>query len=110
MNLFDFMYLFRGIVKSFILLNQLGFCIIYTIFVAQNLKAVFDDWYCIHVRLYILMLLLPLIGLACIRNLKLLAPFSTTAIIAILIGEKNFDYIDSFYLNINFQTFFCFGF
>lgn len=76
----------RGIVNSFVLLNQIGFCGIYILFVAQNLKAVFDEWCHMDVRLYILILLLPLIGLACIRNLKILAPFSIFANIAIIIG------------------------
>lgn len=46
-------FILRGIVNSFILMNQIGLCGIYILFVAQNLKAVVDEWYCMDVRLYI---------------------------------------------------------
>ena len=39
------------------------------------------------IEVYMLALLLPLIGLNCIRNLKLLAPFSTVANVITFLGE-----------------------
>lgn len=58
----------------------------YIVFVARNIKELVDVWHKIEIEYYILMLLLPLIALNCIRNLKLLAPFSTVANIITFIG------------------------
>lgn len=53
---------------------------VYTVFIAQNIKAVVDEYLGEEdIRLYMLMLLLPLILINWVRNLKYLAPFSTLA-------------------------------
>ncbi|XP_054276302.1 proton-coupled amino acid transporter-like protein CG1139 [Macrosteles quadrilineatus] len=64
----------------FLMLYQVGSCCIYYVFVASNIKAVADEYVePIDVRIYMCFLLIPFILINCIRNLKLLAPFSTAA-------------------------------
>ncbi|XP_033214263.1 proton-coupled amino acid transporter-like protein CG1139 isoform X2 [Belonocnema kinseyi] len=69
------------VINSFLLIYQLGTCCVYTVFIATNLKSAFDSFLKedIDVRLYMLVLLLPLIFINWIRNLKSLAPLSTIA-------------------------------
>lgn len=68
------------IVNGFLLFYQLGTMCVYTVFIAQNIKAVVDEYLGEEdIRLYMLMLLLPLILINWVRNLKYLAPFSTLA-------------------------------
>lgn len=69
------------IVNVFLLIYQLGTCCVYVVFVASNIKAV-ADYYTetpTDVRLFMLIILLPLILINWVRNLKFLAPFSTLA-------------------------------
>lgn len=69
--------------NTFLLLYQLGCCCVYTVFIAENLKEVCDLYLpedvTIDINLYMLIILLPLVLINYIRNLKLLAPFSTIA-------------------------------
>jgi len=59
---------------------QLGICCVYIVFVAGNLKKVFDVYFTpIPVRLYMLILLLPLVLINYIPDLKKLAPLSGIA-------------------------------
>lgn len=74
------------IVDGFLIVYQLGICCVYIVFVARNIKEFVDQWYKLEVEYYCLILLLPLILLNCIRNLKLLAPFSTLANVITFIG------------------------
>ncbi|XP_078044810.1 proton-coupled amino acid transporter-like protein acs [Augochlora pura] len=79
--------LFRPLSKSsvhvinlFLMVYQLGSCCVYTVFIGTNLKAALDDYLPnVDLRLYMLMILLPLILINWIRNLKFLAPCSTVA-------------------------------
>ncbi|XP_067003585.1 proton-coupled amino acid transporter-like protein CG1139 [Anabrus simplex] len=75
------------VVNIFLLIYQLGTCCVYVVFVATNIQAVMDQYVGeIDVRIYMLILLLPLILINWVRNLKLLAPFSTLANILTLVG------------------------
>ncbi|XP_031641119.1 proton-coupled amino acid transporter-like protein CG1139 [Contarinia nasturtii] len=74
------------IVDGFLIVYQLGICCVYIVFVAKNIKEFVDVWYELDVEYYMLILLLPLILLNCIRNLKVLAPFSTLANAITFIG------------------------
>ncbi|XP_049812110.1 proton-coupled amino acid transporter-like protein CG1139 isoform X1 [Schistocerca nitens] len=74
-------------VNFFLATYQLGICCVYIVFVASNIKQVVDLYFEeISVRLYMLMLLLPLILMNWVRNLKLLAPFSTLANVVTFVG------------------------
>ncbi|XP_054274645.1 proton-coupled amino acid transporter-like protein pathetic isoform X2 [Macrosteles quadrilineatus] len=81
-----FATLSRFLVNLFLVVDLLGCCCVYIVFVAKNAKQVIDvnletD---IDLRLYMLALLPLLICMNLIRNLKYLAPFSMVA--NILIG------------------------
>lgn len=69
------------VVNTFLLIYQLGTCCVYVVFVASNIKSVADFYMDepADVRMYMLIILLPLILINWVRNLKYLAPFSTFA-------------------------------
>lgn len=66
---------------TFLVTYQVGICCVYVVFVAVNVKAVFDQILDanISIVIYMLCVLLPFILINSIRNLKLLAPFSIVA-------------------------------
>ncbi|XP_055689577.1 proton-coupled amino acid transporter-like protein CG1139 [Lutzomyia longipalpis] len=69
------------VINTFLLIYQLGTCCVYVVFVSSNIKSIVD-YYTeekTDVRLYMLIILLPLILINWVRNLKYLAPFSTIA-------------------------------
>ncbi|XP_059468908.1 proton-coupled amino acid transporter-like protein CG1139 [Neocloeon triangulifer] len=71
----------RSTINTFLVVDLLGCCCVYIVFVATNIKQVADyywqlDW---DIRIYMVCLLVPLILLNMIRNLKLMAPFSMIA-------------------------------
>lgn len=65
----------------FLIAYQLGICCVYVVFVGVNIKAVGDQYTEPNIKLtyYILASFIPFVLINCIRNLKLLAPFSTLA-------------------------------
>lgn len=71
----------RFVINFFLVVDLLGCCCIYNVFVATNIKQVVEFYFDVHlnIRLYILMLLVPLILINLIRSLKYLAPFSLIA-------------------------------
>lgn len=78
---------FSPVVDGFILFYQVGICCVYVVFVASNIKEIVDNyWIDLDVRIYMTMLLIPLILMLCVKNLKLLAPFSLFANVLILVG------------------------
>lgn len=80
----------RFIINAFLVIDLLGCCVVYNVFVAKNLKQVIDQYSTIHmdIRWYILLSLGPLILINLIRNLKHLAPLSTVAnfLMAVSVG------------------------
>ncbi|XP_031844544.1 proton-coupled amino acid transporter-like protein acs isoform X2 [Nomia melanderi] len=68
------------VINVFLMIYQLGSCCVYTVFIGRNLKTALEDYFPdVDVRLYMLIILLPLILVNWIRNLKFLAPCSTVA-------------------------------
>ncbi|CAH1366375.1 proton-coupled amino acid transporter-like protein CG1139 [Tenebrio molitor] len=68
------------IINVFLLIYQMGACCVYTVFIAENVKHVADEYIDkLDVKIWMLVFLLPLILINYIRNLKFLAPFSTVA-------------------------------
>lgn len=68
------------LVNIFLIIYQLGTCCVYIVFVSTNIKSVVDIYIDpLPLEIYSAALLLPLILINWIRNLKLLAPFSTAA-------------------------------
>lgn len=79
-SLRGFSYISGPIVNFFLILYQLGICCVYIMFVGTNIKQVADYyWEPLDVRIYMFLLLIPLVLITYIRNLKLLAPFSQLA-------------------------------
>ncbi|XP_046389906.1 proton-coupled amino acid transporter-like protein CG1139 [Ischnura elegans] len=77
----------RHVVNAFLIVYQLGICCVYIVFVATNFKQIIDEyWKDVDVRIYMLMLLVPLILLNYIPNLKILAPFSSAANVMTFVG------------------------
>lgn len=75
------------LVDGFMILYQLGICCVYIVFVAANIKKLADVYVVdVDIKIHMLILLLPLLGLNCIRNLKVLAPFSAFANVITFIG------------------------
>jgi len=77
----------RKTINTFLCITQLGFCCVYFVFVSQNLKQVFDHYFgALDFHWYMLIILLPMLGLVSIRNLKYLSPISMLANILQFVG------------------------
>lgn len=81
----------RATINSFLVIDLVGCCCVYIVFVAKNMKPVIDvyagwestEW---DLRYYMLALLPLLIIFSLVRNLKYLAPFSMLANVLIATG------------------------
>ena len=70
----------RRVVEVFLCITQLGFCCVYFVFISQSMEQIFNHWYGeMDYHLYMLIILVPMVLLACIRNLKYLSPVSMLA-------------------------------
>lgn len=80
--------LIRFIVNVFLVTDLLGCCCVYIVFVALNVKQLYQHYTGAEydIRIYIVALLLPLIIVNLIRNLKYLTPFSMFANLLIGVG------------------------
>lgn len=87
-GLHKFSRLAKAIINTFLVIDLLGCCCVYIVFVSKNIKQVVDFYSHDHIdiRLYMLMLLPALILINLVRNLKWLAPFSMIANILIATG------------------------
>ncbi|KAJ8737634.1 hypothetical protein PYW08_000229 [Mythimna loreyi] len=80
-----FSRLAKAMINWFLVIDLLGCCCVYIVFVAENVRQVVNsyakgtDWYDIDVRYYMVVLLPLLIVMNLIRNLKYLAPLSMIA-------------------------------
>ncbi|CAK1588097.1 unnamed protein product [Parnassius mnemosyne] len=77
----------RVLVNTFLCITQLGFCCVYIVFIANNIKMICDQ-YNIHIDLSIHMIIVvvPVLLSCMVRNLKYLTPFSTIANLLMAIG------------------------
>lgn len=73
----------KAMINFFLVIDLLGCCCVYIVFVAKNVKQVVDYYTAVEshidIRIYMAVLLPPLILLNLIRNLKLLSPLSMIA-------------------------------
>ncbi|XP_077301348.1 proton-coupled amino acid transporter-like protein acs [Arctopsyche grandis] len=69
------------VVNAFLLIYQIGTCCVYVVFVSENIKSVVDLHMGVEtsIKLYMTIILLPLIFINWVRSLKYLAPFSSLA-------------------------------
>lgn len=78
----------RQTINIFLCITQLGFCCVYFVFVAVNLQEVVAHYFVkFDIRLYLLLLLIPMIFLNFLKNLKYLTPVSLFASILTVTGE-----------------------
>lgn len=79
--------LFKRICNIFLVLTQLGFCSVYFLFAATNLKNVFD-FYGINLSLHALMVaaLAPILLTSLITNLRRLGKHESLSILSVLIS------------------------
>jgi len=75
---------FRQLVNAFLMITQLGFCCVYFVFIAQNVRQVALSYWpaAPSDRAFMAFTLVPILLLSFIRSLKVLAWFSTIANIA----------------------------
>lgn len=81
-------YLFKQLVNVNMFVAQLGFCCVYFVFMADNLKQFFDQTSTIHLSQasWIALLLIPIILLCTIRELRALAPLAAIANVVYLVA------------------------
>jgi len=79
----------RIVVSVFLIISQLGFCCVYYVFIPTNIKQVVDYYQpanTISIEIYMCFLLLPLIVFCMVKDLRILAPFSTFANFLMIFG------------------------
>lgn len=80
----------RIIVNALLVFDFYGCCCVYNVMIATDLQQLAKHYFAFNldIRMYILVLMVPLIPISLIRNLKNLAPFSTMAniLMAIALG------------------------
>lgn len=77
----------RQIINIFLCITQLGFCCVYFIFVAVNLREVVTHYfYKLDIHVYLFIMLIPMIILNLLKNLKYLTPVSLLAAVLTVVG------------------------
>ncbi|VEN47348.1 unnamed protein product [Callosobruchus maculatus] len=76
----------KAMINMFLVIDLIGCCCVYVVFVSKNVKQVVDPHYELDVRVYMAALLPLLIPTNMIRNLKWLSPLSMIANILVACG------------------------
>lgn len=76
------------VVNIFLVLTQMGFCCVYLVFIASNVKEVIDSFHknSVTITEYLVITTVVMIPYTFVRDLKKLAPFSTFANILNFVG------------------------
>ncbi|EDW18292.2 proton-coupled amino acid transporter-like protein CG1139 [Drosophila mojavensis] len=74
-------------VDGFLAFYHFGICCVYVVFIAESIKQLVDEYLVVlDVRLHMCFLIIPLMLIFSIRNLKVLAPFSSAANLLLFVG------------------------
>ncbi|CAM6031414.1 unnamed protein product, partial [Sphagnum compactum] len=77
----------RNLINMFLVITQLGFCCVYFLFVAVNVQEVVAHYFFpLDIRVYLILMLVPMVLLNLVRNLKYLTPASLLASILTITG------------------------
>ncbi|XP_059059827.1 proton-coupled amino acid transporter-like protein CG1139 [Achroia grisella] len=77
----------KFLVNGFLCITQLGFCCVYIVFIANNLKLICDQYgFNIDLSIHMILVVVPVLLACMVRNLKYLTPFSTIANIMMAVG------------------------
>lgn len=77
----------RNLINLFLVITQLGFCCVYFLFVAVNVQEVVAHFFFkLDIRVYLILMLVPMVLLNLVRNLKYLTPASLLASILTISG------------------------
>ncbi|XP_075228655.1 proton-coupled amino acid transporter-like protein pathetic isoform X2 [Lycorma delicatula] len=76
------------VINAGLVLEMLGVCCAYVLFVAKSLKQVIEYYYNVnlHVQIYMIIIVPPLIGMNLLKNLKHLTPLSMISNIFFIFG------------------------
>lgn len=78
----------RSLINLFLIVTQLGFCCVYFVFVAVNIQEIVAHYYIkLDTRVYLILMLIPMVLLNLVKNLKYLTPVSLFASILTASGE-----------------------
>lgn len=70
----------KNLINTFLIITQIGFCCVYFVFVAVNLQEIVAHyWMKLDTRVYLILMLIPMILLNLVKNLKFLTPVSFVA-------------------------------
>ncbi|XP_072931412.1 proton-coupled amino acid transporter-like protein acs isoform X2 [Epargyreus clarus] len=77
----------RVMVDTFLCVTQLGFCCVYIVFIANNVKLI-CEYFCLkaEVSIHMIFVIIPILLFCMVRNLKYLTPFSTFANLLMAVG------------------------
>ncbi|RUS84223.1 hypothetical protein EGW08_008027 [Elysia chlorotica] len=78
----------KNIVNGFLIFTQFGFCCVYIVFIASNIKEVIHQFHPgdPSIIVYEVIVLAAIIPLVCVRSLSIMAPFSAFANVLTVIG------------------------
>uniref|UniRef100_A0A1A9W7L0 Amino acid transporter transmembrane domain-containing protein n=1 Tax=Glossina brevipalpis TaxID=37001 RepID=A0A1A9W7L0_9MUSC len=77
----------KPFVDGFLAFYHFGTCCVYVVFIAESIKQIIDEYSVVlDVRLHMCFILLPLFLIFSIRNLQILATFSSIANLLLLVG------------------------